>query len=677
MVCKRSFIFLVLFIWSCGPVPRVVDRYPNRQKRVEELVIRHQGQPDEVVARITYYTSGARESETELANGIAQGKYISWYPNGQLHITGNFLQGKRDGKWKVRTRQGTLDSLIEYRLGELDGRVITYYSNGKKKRLIYFSNDVPNGSLIEWNTANKKTLTGEYLLGQRTGTWTWKSDGVHKDSVRSWLQGRPHGIWEDFYHDGTPSFKRFYQDSLLTGAFQRWYPDGSSAVKGSMNGNLRDGVWTWKNTKGKPDSVREYRNGLPNGKWIDYNTDGKPQWVRTYTDSLPDGTWKRWYPDGTKAMVGQFDRGRRTGTWTWYNEAGRKDSIREYLAGVPQGTWIDYTPEEKPWLTRTYQDSLLHGKWKRLYPEGEKAETGDFLLGKRNGEWTWWNRDGEIDSVHHYLNGNLDGKLQVYQPNGKLLREVDYRLGRKSGVESIWDSTGQIRSQISYLNDQRSGPYSFWSQNGILLEKGVYRDGIPAGLIRRWYETGTPMSESFYRDGKTVGRTRIYNPTGNISQEIWWLGKYKVCELEYHSQGWLKRVQLFRKGKVIYERTWNRWALETTPVNERLGIVRDEILYLSGNVKSESSHKDGVLHGLQREFDDHRNWLKMEIYDQGNLRLSRIRSSGIDEPEDRVYDQGVCQYRITPELRFDACDADSTLVESPEKEVSNSALDSF
>ena len=60
-------------------------------------------------------------------DGELDGKYASWYDNGQLEIETNFKFGKHDGKYN------------------------SWYENGKKRSEFYYINDKLNGSWKVWH----------------------------------------------------------------------------------------------------------------------------------------------------------------------------------------------------------------------------------------------------------------------------------------------------------------------------------------------------------------------------------------------------------------------------------------------------------------------------------------------------------------------------------------------
>lgn len=88
-----------------------------------------------------YYPSGEMHYSGEYANGLRDGKWMFWFQNGnkwsegnfksgvrngiarvyhdngKLFYTGNYIDGKKDGKWSFYDREGKLSNEIQFNKG--------------------------------------------------------------------------------------------------------------------------------------------------------------------------------------------------------------------------------------------------------------------------------------------------------------------------------------------------------------------------------------------------------------------------------------------------------------------------------------------------------------------------------------------------------------------------------
>lgn len=110
--------------------------------------------------------------EYEVVNGLKQGDFITYYPNGKVQMYGSMKQNKNVGLWKY------------------------YYQNGVLESSGYFNNDLPDSTWQWYNISGKLFEEGNYIGGKRNGTWknydslgklyTIKTylDGTLKDSIK-------------------------------------------------------------------------------------------------------------------------------------------------------------------------------------------------------------------------------------------------------------------------------------------------------------------------------------------------------------------------------------------------------------------------------------------------------------------------------------------------------------
>lgn len=81
-------------------------------------------------------------------------KEIGFYPDGQKRIEGEYLEGKRNGKWTY------------------------WYDNGKKWSEAGYKTDLREGKSTVWHESGLKYYEGSYKDGERIGRWRfWDEQG--------------------------------------------------------------------------------------------------------------------------------------------------------------------------------------------------------------------------------------------------------------------------------------------------------------------------------------------------------------------------------------------------------------------------------------------------------------------------------------------------------------------
>jgi len=125
---KKLIIGLLLFglFFSCTQkTKKVTKKFADGTPKMEQYF-----QKDSLIKEVTFYNNQQKRYEGTYRNGKKHGKWVYWYPNGNVWSEGFFY------------------------LGENDSTRITYHENGLK----YYS--------------------GKYRKGERTGIWKfWDEKG--------------------------------------------------------------------------------------------------------------------------------------------------------------------------------------------------------------------------------------------------------------------------------------------------------------------------------------------------------------------------------------------------------------------------------------------------------------------------------------------------------------------
>lgn len=108
---------------------------------------------------VTWYDSGVKHTEATFIDDILHGEFNEFYPNGEIKINGYYNKGFYDRIWNYYSEIGLTIGRGEYKNGK--GVLISWYSNGMKKREIHYQDNEKNGAEIwyEQNGKIEKTIT--------------------------------------------------------------------------------------------------------------------------------------------------------------------------------------------------------------------------------------------------------------------------------------------------------------------------------------------------------------------------------------------------------------------------------------------------------------------------------------------------------------------------------------
>lgn len=111
---------------------------------------------------ISYYPNGNKHLECYFTDNKLNGDYSAWYENGILKYEAKFKDDKLHGNTKLWSETGILKRLAEYKNGLKNGNFISYYPNGNPIRKEKYKDD----ELIEgvcFTPSGKDTTYFKYL----------------------------------------------------------------------------------------------------------------------------------------------------------------------------------------------------------------------------------------------------------------------------------------------------------------------------------------------------------------------------------------------------------------------------------------------------------------------------------------------------------------------------------
>lgn len=165
------------------------------------------------------------------------GKRYFYSPSGELCMIGNYLNGKKNGKW------------------------YEYINDGKTMIVdAIFENDLKNGKFIEYYKSGGVMTEGEFIDDEKEGVWIEYHKNGNKRVVVRYLKGLKNGNCSEYY-----SNKLF----TLPETKQSWPKNDQSDCKLSDNvksegiyvDDEKDGMWFEYLPNGELIAIEHYFNG--------------------------------------------------------------------------------------------------------------------------------------------------------------------------------------------------------------------------------------------------------------------------------------------------------------------------------------------------------------------------------------------------------------------------------
>lgn len=310
--------------------------------------------------------------------GLAQGKWVTFWNNGNLHTEGTYRKGQKNGYFRQYTNDGKLFKIFKYiddvlqedaeEIARIDERS-DYYSNGVIKTKAQYKNNLPDGlwsefsedgTLISMLLYKKGVVTGKGITdaaGMRQGPWIeYYDDGIRKAEGK-YKDGKRVGSWTFYYHSGGKEEEgKFDSRGRPDGDWKWYYEEGQLLREQSFSLGKEDGLMAEYTISGKIITRGSFIDGLEQGEWlIEY---GDQRAVGNYQNGQRDGSWKFYYSNGNLSYEGRFVEDLPDGRHTYYWENGQKKDEGVFIMGRKEGDWVKYQMDGLPFLIITYKNGM-------------------------------------------------------------------------------------------------------------------------------------------------------------------------------------------------------------------------------------------------------------------------------------------------------------------------------
>lgn len=395
----------------------------------------------------TYGSDGKLISEETYASNIKHGSSYEYYPNGKVQKVVPFKEGLEEGIGYEYDSTGVITSIITYKAGHTlsterinrrdvnglkQGLWKEFWPNGKVKSEGRYLNDKKHGYFKEYNEVGNLIVATKWEngvlvenppeLAKIETVTTYYPNGRVKE-VGNYKDGYPEGVFRQYDTLGKIVSSEVYKDGVLIGK-------GIFDEKGREQGH-----WKEYHETGELKAEGDYLNGVRINDWTFFYPDGKIDQKGKYdVRGRPIGTWKWYYENGQLLREEQYSEGVRNGTLIEYDENGNIITQGEYIDGLKEGFWFfqiaDYREEGN------YVAGERQGLWKHTYTTtGKQRFEGSYINGQPDGEHIYWYDNGKVWQKGKYIYGRKEGDWKHYQEDGVLLLTITY----KDGVETKFD----------------------------------------------------------------------------------------------------------------------------------------------------------------------------------------------------------------------------------------------
>ncbi len=125
--------------------------------------------------RVHYEDGKTIKREGKVVNGLPEGIWRTYYPSGNLESVVNYKEGEVDGKaffYFDKSRE-TKKAEMNFDRDLLDGLYTEYWPNGAVKAELEYKNGKLNGQAKYYYSTGKLKIEGKYKKGEKKGKWIY------------------------------------------------------------------------------------------------------------------------------------------------------------------------------------------------------------------------------------------------------------------------------------------------------------------------------------------------------------------------------------------------------------------------------------------------------------------------------------------------------------------------
>jgi antitoxin component YwqK of YwqJK toxin-antitoxin module len=299
------------------------------------------------------------ETVAEFRDGLAQGRYRRFHPNGKLREEGEFNQGLPHGTWRQYDQNGVITVESSFSNGQFNGIQKRYY-NGELGREI-----TVNGETVirfrSWHEGElMKDLEGvvgdpvqpraipplqrrlnqipqvpafsgpkEELVTGKGRVWA-----IHPSTKARVIQGefelkdgKPHGRYRGYHWSGELRAEEHSRDGLRHGTCRSWLEDGRLEAEVTYVDGVMQGPGRWLDTRSGQYRECRMRDDVVVGWMIDHHPNGAVNRVLHYVPLSPEAAADPKRRKSTNYRSGprnEYDFGPRVGPWAVFDDTGRQ-----------------------------------------------------------------------------------------------------------------------------------------------------------------------------------------------------------------------------------------------------------------------------------------------------------------------------------------------------------------
>jgi len=455
----------------------VTSYYESNSYYIEISNIKRKGSNYYDEASTAYsFTAKKKGGVYDPDNGV---KY-EYYYGSSVKTEYNLKNGKLNGSYKSYHLNGRLEAQIIFQNGEKNGDCKVYYDNGILKKTVTFLNDKEDGKCTMYDLYGNVESVVYYKLGELNGSAKEYKNGL-LDNETEYVMGKANGIHKEYLYDGT-KISFMSSCNYLNGerhGTEIVFINGEKGLDTLEFTNYSEGV--------KHGTFREFKiDTIINGTYYNGKLSGFYSRKVNYHYVIDNEDVNSWF----KESEGYYSEGKKNGTWKFFLR-GIPFNVGQYQNDQQTGLWTRTVPlgphEGELWGRTNYMNGLLNGKDELYYVYNSEDGTftkcsiiSNYRNGKLNGEYIFADSTGFVYEKGSYVDdlkagnwieiNNIDAGDRIIQ----IQQEGVYISDNKHGMWST-KINGELKSKLTYYKGKLNGQALYYD-NDIVWKEGSFDD---------------------------------------------------------------------------------------------------------------------------------------------------------------------------------------------------------
>lgn len=288
------------------------------------------------VAHTELRADGSREAAGTLVDGLQEGEWTYWHPNGRESARGSYTKDVRSGTWTHWHENGALRMRGSYAGERQVGPWEFFHPNGALQCRGAFEAGREHGPWVHGHENGAVAQRGLYAHGKRMLQWEQFDASGRLVTRGSWYEDQPVGSWSQWSPRGAEQQLQYPVPPGMEHVVERW-DDGTVKREGFLKDGVPHGPWLTRHHNGTPRAFVSFAQGVPAGELTTWREDGTELAQGTVAGASLTGRWRVRQADGAETGVDAALEPRAPWDRTW--SEGSVAAAQTPLAVA--GRWLD------------------------------------------------------------------------------------------------------------------------------------------------------------------------------------------------------------------------------------------------------------------------------------------------------------------------------------------------